>query len=113
MACCECHDHKYDPFKTRDFYSAEAFFADMQEKPVGRQEETPMPTAEQSAKQKQLDEQIAAVRKTLDTQTPDLEQGQAEWEEQAKRDLIPAMVPQLVSAILAPVKPPILRVGKL
>ena len=28
MACCECHDHKFDPFTTRDFYSMEAFFAD-------------------------------------------------------------------------------------
>ena len=26
MACCECHDHKYDPFKTRDFYSIEGIF---------------------------------------------------------------------------------------
>jgi hypothetical protein len=31
MACCECHDHKYDPFKTRDFYSMEAFFSDVKQ----------------------------------------------------------------------------------
>jgi len=31
MACCECHDHKFDPFKTRDFYSLEAYFADMKQ----------------------------------------------------------------------------------
>ncbi|MGZ4961168.1 MAG: DUF1549 domain-containing protein, partial [Limisphaerales bacterium] len=31
MACCECHDHKYDPFKTRDFYSMKAFFADIKQ----------------------------------------------------------------------------------
>ena len=31
MACCECHDHKFDPFTTKDFYSMEAFFADIKQ----------------------------------------------------------------------------------
>jgi mono/diheme cytochrome c family protein len=88
MACCECHDHKFDPFKTRDFYSMEAFFADVKEAAVGRQEETPLPTAEQSEQLKQLDNELAAVRKTLDEQTPALDAAQAEWEKTAKTGTI-------------------------
>src|SRR5581483_5775787 len=29
--CCECHDHKFDPFTMKDFYAMEAFFADIKQ----------------------------------------------------------------------------------
>jgi hypothetical protein len=33
--CARCHDHKYDPFTQRDFYSMKAFFHSIPEKGVG------------------------------------------------------------------------------
>ena len=50
LGCAECHDHKFDPFTTKEFYQFAAFFADIQEAAVGRQEQTPLPTPEQAAK---------------------------------------------------------------
>jgi hypothetical protein len=65
----------------KDFYSLQAFFADVQEVAVGRQPQTPMPTPEQAARLRQFDEQVAAVQKALQTQTPELDASLARWEQ--------------------------------
>ncbi len=70
MGCAQCHDHKYDPFTTRDFYSFGAFFADVNELAVGRQIQTPMSTADQAARLKQLDQEIAKVQNALGAGLP-------------------------------------------
>jgi hypothetical protein len=67
LGCTECHDHKYDPFTTKEFYKLAAFFADLQETPVGRQQQTAIMTSEQQQQVKKLDDQIAAMQKEIAT----------------------------------------------
>ena len=65
--CAQCHDHKYDPFTIKDFYSLAAFFADIKERPVGRR--TPnltFPTTEQESQLKELENRLAQAEKTVE-----------------------------------------------
>ena len=80
LGCSECHDHKFDPFTSKDFYSFGAFFADLQETPVGGQKFTPVPSMSQEAEVITLKERQQGIEKALNTQTPELDAGQTNWE---------------------------------
>jgi len=81
LGCAECHDHKFDPFTTKDFYRFAAFFADIQEGAISDGDKgVPVPDEAQAAELKSLQESIADLKKTLDTPTPELAVAQASWE---------------------------------
>src|SRR6185312_2966951 len=85
--CCQCHDHKFDPFTTRDFYSLGAFFADVKEPVIGRREEgMPVTTAEQQKQLDKLDATWAAAKKQLDAVTPKLAAAEKQWELELARN---------------------------
>ncbi|MBX7207329.1 MAG: PSD1 and planctomycete cytochrome C domain-containing protein [Verrucomicrobiaceae bacterium] len=74
FSCARCHDHKFDPFTQRDYYSMKAFFHNVSEKGVGaygspiRINAPPflrLPTAEQTTKLAALETGIAAANKQL------------------------------------------------
>ncbi len=71
MGCCECHNHKFDPYLTKEFYSFAAFFADVKEKPVGRQDQTSLPTPEQAEQLRRLDSEINDLKTALQQPGPD------------------------------------------
>jgi hypothetical protein len=84
MGCCECHDHKFDPFTTKDFYRFAAFFADIKEGAIGDGDKGVMvPTDAQAVEIKRLEQAIAGLKKTLDTPTPQLAAAQVDWEKTA------------------------------
>jgi hypothetical protein len=86
MGCCQCHNHKFDPFTQREFYQLFAFLNGTADQ--GRSNEPSMPvyTPEQASKQKQIQGEITRLTAMLDAQTPQLAEVQAKWE----RSLLPA-----------------------
>jgi hypothetical protein len=87
--CAQCHDHKFDPFSARDFYSLGAFFADIEEPIIGRREDGMLvPTPEQEQHLAKLDAQLAQASQGLDA-------AQAKWEAalSAKQIKLPELEP--------------------
>jgi hypothetical protein len=99
--CAQCHDHKFDPFTTRDFYRLGAFFADIQEPIIGRREDgMAVTTPEQDLKLAALDSALVEARKKFDAILPALDAAQKQWE----RDVIAygATLPELKEGSTAP-----------
>ena len=84
LGCAECHDHKFDPFSTRDFYRMESFFADIEERGLydgsNFGPSFPVPTSEEAAEITRLDGEITAARDDLNRPRPELAEPQHQWE---------------------------------
>ena len=81
VGCAQCHDHKFDPIKQRDFYSLGAFFADIEEPIIGRREPgLLLPDAQQAVAIKKLDEDLARAQKEFDAPRPEWLAAYAEWQ---------------------------------
>ena len=98
IGCAECHNHKFDPFLTRDFYRFAAFFADIDEIAVGHQKPTVVVSDQRQNQIDGIHAEIAALEKKLATTSPELETAQVAWEKAARAQL-PDWKPLLPTSI--------------
>ncbi len=86
VGCAECHDHKYDPLKTKEFYQFYAFFHNVPEKGLDRirtdnpPPRLPVPTPEQAMKFVEMDFTLKDAEKTLQDKINELGETQEKWE---------------------------------
>ena len=86
MGCCQCHDHKYDPYTLRDFYAMGAFFADLEEHGVYSRFDNPRPptlrvfSREDKEQLAELEQQVLVLRADRESRLRDPQLIPAEWE---------------------------------
>ncbi len=81
IACAQCHNHKYDPFTQKDYYSLYAFFNNTSESSI-EITETKKVFRGDEAERTRREAAVAPFRKAMHVRTPELAAAQAEWERQ-------------------------------
>ncbi|WP_020471685.1 PSD1 and planctomycete cytochrome C domain-containing protein [Zavarzinella formosa] len=84
-ACCQCHDHKYDPLTQKEYYQLYAYFNSVPENGLdgGRGNSVPMikvPSKTQEAKIAAWKKEIADLEAKLAQPNPEVVAAQAAWE---------------------------------
>ena len=78
--CAQCHDHKFDPFTQRDFYSLGTFFADVKEGIIGRREDGMLvATPAQEEGLRWHGDRVKTLQRRYDGPQPQLDGDYANW----------------------------------
>jgi hypothetical protein len=88
MGCVQCHNHKFDPFRQKEYYQLFAFFNSTADRGGSNDPIIPVPTPEQLARQKRLATELARLQRVLDTPTAGLAAAQAKWEQSAAKQVV-------------------------
>jgi len=99
--CAQCHDHKFDPIRTRDFYTLGAYFADIKEDIIGAREPGMLtPDTAQKSELARRDAHVSELQRKFDAPHPEVASAQSEWEKSVREEI----VSQALWTALKPIK---------
>lgn len=90
LGCAECHDHKFDPLLTKDFYSMKAFFADLKETGLVPDRGANAWGAKMKLASPEQEKQVAALQAKIDAVKKQIEARQSTYNAEAAKQLLAA-----------------------
>ncbi|MDB5345938.1 MAG: Planctomycete cytochrome [Schlesneria sp.] len=98
VGCAVCHDHKFDPFSAKDFYSLAAFFNNTTQNAMdGNIKDTPpiitVPLAADKPRFDSIGGEIAAAKQSVETRRQDARPVFNEWLANATSETLAATLP--------------------
>ena len=101
LECCQCHDHKYDPFSMRDYYQMLAFFnnteleADRANPKAASSikflgPSMPLANVDRDGQRSKLQQEVASIRKQQAVRRGELESDLESWASEYAADLVKA-----------------------
>jgi hypothetical protein len=104
VKCAQCHDHKFDPIRQKEFYEFYAFFNTISEQGLDGQQGNSVPYIKapypgQQAQMDQYNQKIADLDERLKNRETEAKTAEAEWEKKSVEEM--AKTPPVNDGLLA------------
>jgi hypothetical protein len=98
VGCSQCHDHKFDPIKQKEYYQLFAFFNNQDEPDL--EIVTPAQAAKLAALRKEIDKAEAGLKQYVDNSMDDVEA----WKKSLTPEEVAKLKPEITAVLETPVE---------
>jgi hypothetical protein len=103
IGCCQCHNHKFDPFSTKEYYQLFAFFDGTADTGNKNDPMIPAPSDAQAKAERELVARVDRLTKEVAAPDANMDRDQAHWMTDARKRLPPpadwhVLIPSVLTA---------------